>query len=201
MSKKTGFISLPRAAEKCGVDRRTMWRWVKSNKVNAFVTPGGHHRVLRSEIDKILHAKGPLKKDFERKKTILVIDDDASVCEILKKRLSEENYHVETASDGFIAGLKARDLKPNLIILDPMIAGLDEIELCRTIKANGQLKNCKIISLVRHAVPQNKNSAKKGCPDEYLKKNIDLRILIKKINALFKTHGQKHFNELSTNDV
>ena len=52
----TKYMSIPEAAKMCGVGRTTMWKWVKSGELKAMVTPGGHHRILKSDIEHFIHA-------------------------------------------------------------------------------------------------------------------------------------------------
>jgi excisionase family DNA binding protein len=186
MMNKNEFLSLPKAAEKCGVDRRTMWRWVKAHKISSFVTPGGHHRILRSEVEGLLENRSISKNSRNTEKTILVIDDDKSVLKILKKRITEANYHVETASKEFEAGMKAMDIKPDLIILDPMMAGLDGFEICRTIKESKLLNGVKILIFSQLDTPESQGRAIEGGVDGYLPKDVDLSLLVQKVDTLLK---------------
>lgn len=67
--------------------------------------------------------------------TILIIEDDQTLLETLRYNLERAGFHVEGASDG-IAGLNlARELKPDLLILDVMLPGLDGFSICRIIAA------------------------------------------------------------------
>lgn len=52
------YYSIPEAAKTCGVSRTTLWKWVKSGKINAFVTPGGHHRILQEDMHRFLNENG-----------------------------------------------------------------------------------------------------------------------------------------------
>jgi CheY-like chemotaxis protein/predicted DNA-binding transcriptional regulator AlpA len=184
MADKNKFVSIPKAAEKCGVDRRTLWRWVKSNKVKSFVTPGGHHRILRSEIEALLVRNGFLKNAIKSRKTILVVDDDASIRRTLKQRLTRENFNVDTASEGFKAGIKVRDMKPDLIILDLMMEGVDGFEVCRTIRADSFLKNTKVLILTGFDIPENRDRAIREGADGFLAKAVGFKTILEHIHAL-----------------
>ena len=183
MKDKNEFISIPKAAEKCGVDRRTMWRWVKLKKIPSFVTVGGHHRILRSDIDALLEQSG-LKSAFSEKKSILVVDDDESVREILKERLTRKGYEVETAADGFSAGLKAREMTPDLMILDLIMEGMDGFEVCRTLKADSSLKDTRILIMTGFDTPENRERALREGADGYLPKGGSFETIFKHIDEL-----------------
>ncbi|HNJ44258.1 MAG TPA: response regulator, partial [Acidobacteriota bacterium] len=62
--------------------------------------------------------------------TLLIVDDTPSVCHVLVDMLESPEYHIETANDGFEGLLKARALKPDLILLDVMMPGMDGFEVC-----------------------------------------------------------------------
>jgi len=66
--------------------------------------------------------------------SILVVDDDPDIVEIVKYNLSNEEYKVFTASDGIEAVEKAKKKKPHLILLDVMMPEMDGIEACEKIR-------------------------------------------------------------------
>ena len=72
--------------------------------------------------------------------TILVVEDEPALQETLAYNLKKEGYTVETVGDGRKALDLARLLKPDLIVLDLMLPGMDGLEVCR------QLRNAKIFS-------------------------------------------------------
>jgi excisionase family DNA binding protein len=185
MADRTKFYTVSEAANHFGVDRRTISRWIKSGKIKAVVTPGGHHRILCQEIDHFLEQNGFLQKNVTGN-TILVVDDDESVRETLKERLLREKLNVETASDGFKAGIKVRDVKPDLIILDLMMEGMDGFEVCRTIRGDSTLKKCKILLMTGFDTPENRDKAMREGVDEYSPKGVDFKILLEKISALLR---------------
>lgn len=184
MIPENDFISVPKAAEKVGVDRRTMWRWVKSGKIRSFVTPGGHHRIQRTDIDALLERNGFSGMPEPAAKTILIVDDDSLIRKTFEKRLTRKNYTVETASDGFTAGIKSRDVKPDLIVLDLMMEGIDGFEVCRTIRADRSLKNTKILIITGFDSPENRKRALQEGADDFLPKSGSFETILDRISAL-----------------
>ncbi len=167
-----------------------MWKWVKSEKIKAIVTPGGHHRIKRSEIDHLLAQNGFSKKTAMNNNTILVVDDDKTVRNTIKKYLVREKYTVVTAKDGFKAGMKVQKLKPDLVILDLMMEGIDGFEVCRTIKADQTLKDTRVLVMTGFDTPENRARALQEGADAYLPKGGDFKNLLKEIEALLKTSGR-----------
>jgi excisionase family DNA binding protein len=186
MYKQDDFYTAAQAAKKFGVDRRTISRWVAAGKIEAVFTAGGHIRILRSEIENLLGKKG-FSGNTTHRKTILIVDDEASVRRTLKKKLIREGFTVETAPDGFSAGLKARDIKPNLIILDLMMNGIDGFEVCKTIKSNDALRRTKILVMTGFDTPENRERAMREGADGYMPKEISFENILKCIHDLFIT--------------
>ncbi|MCP3955217.1 MAG: response regulator, partial [Desulfobacterales bacterium] len=117
-------------------------------------------------------------------KTILVVDDDKTVRNTVKQYLTRARYKVETAPDGFKAGMKVQEFKPDLVILDIKMAGMDGFEVCRTIKANPTLKNTRVLIMTGFDTPENRERALREGADAYLPKGGDFKALRKDIKAL-----------------
>ena len=73
-------------------------------------------------------------------KTILVVDDEAHIQELIKFNLIKNGFKVITADNGIDALKIAEDEKPDLIFLDLMLPGMDGLEVCKSIRKNSSLK-------------------------------------------------------------
>jgi len=184
MTHRRGFYTVPEAAKKFGVNRKTMSGWVSAGKIKAIVTPGGHRRILCSEIDALVEKNGFSKAAASQKNQILIVDDDEAVRKTLKRHLEHAGFSVHTASDGFKAGLTARDVRPALIMLDLMMDGIDGFEVCRTIKADISLKDTKVMILTGYDTPDNRKKAFQEGADAFIAKGILFETLLKRINDL-----------------
>jgi len=78
---------------------------------------------------------------------ILVVDDEVYILHILDFSLSAEGFEVITANNGELAIEKARQEKPNLIVLDIMMPVLDGYETCRRLKRDAETKNIPVVLL------------------------------------------------------
>lgn len=183
MANQDSFYTAAEAAKKFGVDRRTISRWVESGKIKAVLTAGGHLRILRSEIDNLLDKNG-FAKFTPLPKKILIVDDDELVRKTLEQKLTRHKFTIETASGGFEAGLKAREMSPDLIILDLMMDGVDGFEVCRTIKNSSALRKTKILIMTGFDTAENRERALREGADDYLPKGISLDDVLKGINKL-----------------
>lgn len=183
---KEEMLSLGKAADICAVTRGTLWSYVKSGELKASRTPGGHYRVTQKDLYEFIQQKGMKAKKKRRLSTakILIVDDDESVRKTLKQRLVREGFTVETAPDGFNAGLKARDIKPELIILDLMMDGIDGFQVCKTIKENSKLRETKILIMTGFDTQENRERAMREGADDFLPKGGSFKNILKRINEL-----------------
>lgn len=178
------FYSIPEAAKLSGVSRTTLWGWVKSGQIKALVTPGGHHRIIKEEVERILKDNLSLVQPAKHQKTILIVDDDIQMKLILQITLSKMGYFVETASDGFDAGIKVVELIPDLVILDLFMPGIDGFEVCSRIKNKKELAQTKILAMSGLDFPENRDRILKLGADSFLSKTADVSALTAEVKKL-----------------
>lgn len=112
--------------------------------------------------------------------TILIIDDDMDIREIITLYLEKEGYITETASDGLEAVSKASKISPHLIILDMMLPGLDGIEVCQEIRRE---LLAPIIFLSCKNDPIDKSIALSAGGDDYMSKPFEPIELLARVKA------------------
>ncbi|MBF0379175.1 MAG: response regulator [Desulfamplus sp.] len=188
MSKNPDILTIPQAAKYCGVTRMSMWRWVKAGKINSFVTPGGHHRIIKSDLEKSLKAQGMkmMIRQIDAPARVLIVDDNELVVKGLEKLFIEETFEVEVAKDGFEAGVKAKQFNPDLIILDLMMPHMDGFEACKFLKNNDSTSHIKILILTGHASKENMNAIMDVGADDYMEKPVDNAELVDKAEDLLR---------------
>ena len=103
---------------------------------------------------------------------ILIVDDDSLIQELLTEILSKRNYETEVASEGFGAGTKVTDFKPDLIILDLIMPGMDGFEVCRRIKQNFKTAHIKILAITGYDTKENRDRIKEVGADGYMPKPV-----------------------------
>ena len=70
---------------------------------------------------------------------VLVVDDDATVADVVRRYLERDGYAVDLAGDGETALRMAAEHKPDLVVLDLMLPGIDGLEVCRRLRANSDV--------------------------------------------------------------
>ena len=127
------WLTLGQAAKYLGVAQSTIRKWSDTGRVPAFYTPGGHRRYRRMDLDSFLERSGPGGKPKDGP-TVLVVDDDPGVREVVRLSLELEGYMVKEAG-GAEEGLAAVDNEaPDLILLDVMMPHVDGWEMLRQIQ-------------------------------------------------------------------
>ncbi len=119
------------------------------------------------------------------KKKILVVEDDADTVELLQMQLKQIGYpDVLVATNGLDALDKAREKKPDLILLDIRLPGMNGFEVTRRLKADSQARPILILALTAKAMPGDREMCLESGCDGYLAKPILLRQLKAEIEKL-----------------
>lgn len=195
-------LTIPEAAQYCAVDRVTMWRWVKSGGIKAWVTPGGHHRIYRRDLEAFMRENGITPhRDMHANPKILIVDDDRSIQRVLTKSLTKQGYETETASDGFDAGIKVMSFRPDLIILDLIMPGMDGFEVCRNVRSNDSTRSIRILALTGYGTPENRERVMSAGADGFLEKPASETVLLETIRDLLENDSESARKSRSTNDL
>ena len=120
------------------------------------------------------------------RKKILLIDDEADILEILSYNLEKEGYQVETAENGNEGIKKAREIIPDLILLDVMMPGKDGIETCQELRQIKELQDTLIVFLSARSEEFSQLAGYQAGANDYIVKLIKPKILTSKINALLQ---------------
>ncbi len=118
---------------------------------------------------------------------ILDVDDEETIREFLEMGLSHEGYRVETAADGTTALALADRLKPDLIILDVMLPGVDGLRVCERISAT---RNTPIIMLTARGELHDRVAGLDSGSDDYIAKPFRFQELVARVRAVLRRHGK-----------
>ena len=128
------FLTTGQIATSCQVTIPTVKRWIREGHLRGFQTAGGHHRITEDELLRFRVAHGmPGTDDSAR---ILIVDDDASVQELLREALSDEGHiQIEVAGGGYEGLIRVGTFRPHLLVLDTQMPALNGLQVCRKVKS------------------------------------------------------------------
>lgn len=178
------------AARLCHVSYNTIKNWIKRGLIEAYRTAGGHLRMRLANLEAFCREQG-IPMDIEAMATrrkVLVIDNEETVREAMKKILDQYTEKIDfyEAIDGFEAGRMLEQTKPDLVILDIVMPGLDGFKVCQSIKKSPLLKHTKIIVLTGFPTESNFTRAKEFGADACLGKPVDRVALFEAIKTLME---------------
>src|ERR1700752_910867 len=125
------------------VNPRSVINWIGQDLLPSYRTPGGHRRIRRDDLLAFLrkHQIPTPASLVDGTFNILIVDDEEEIAGMLKTYFQQQGgYEVASASDGITALIEVGRIKPDLLILDIMIPGVDGVEVCRRIKADSSNK-------------------------------------------------------------
>ena len=114
---------------------------------------------------------------------ILVVDDDANICELLRLYLTKEGYQVTTAGDGEEGLEKFNQIKPDMVLLDVMMPRMDGLEVCRRIR---KLGNTPVMMLTAKGETFDKVLGLELGADDYMVKPFDTKEVVARIKAVLR---------------
>jgi two-component system phosphate regulon response regulator PhoB len=118
--------------------------------------------------------------------SVLVVEDDRALCELLTWNLSAEGYQVRSTSDGEEALLMVQEQAPDAIILDWMIEHVPGIEVCRQLRKDKDTAQIPILMLTARGEEEDRIRGLKTGADDYVTKPFSPRELLARIEALLR---------------
>ncbi len=130
------------------------------------------------------------------KETILVVEDEKNIVELVKYNLEQEGFRVTTALKGNLGLEEARKGKADLIILDLMLPEIDGIEICKILKQNEKTSLIPIIMLTAKTQETDKVLGLELGADDYLTKPFSPRELVARVKAVLRRTHEKPKNKV-----
>ena len=115
--------------------------------------------------------------------SVLIVEDDRNIAELLQLYLEKEGYAVITAEDGGNGLEKFRTIKPHLVLLDVMMPVMDGWAVCKAIRAESQVP---IIMLTAKGETDDKVSGLKSGADDYITKPFEMKEVLARIEAVLR---------------
>ncbi len=120
------------------------------------------------------------------KKTVLVVEDDADIQEVVSYNLAREGFNVQRALTGEEGLRMAKSRKPDLIVLDLMLPGMDGMEVCRRIRKDPEIRKMPIVMLTAKAEDVDVVTGLEIGADDYVTKPFSPKILTARIRAVLR---------------
>ncbi len=117
---------------------------------------------------------------------VLVVEDEAALATLLRYNLEREGYRVFEARDGEEALLVAEEAKPDLVVLDWMLPELSGIEVCRRLRARGQMRNVPIVMLTARGEETDRIRGLDTGVDDYVVKPFSMNELLARLRAVMR---------------
>src|SRR6218665_2140142 len=128
------------------------------------------------------------------RKKILLIDDEQDILEIISYNLEKEGYQVFTAGNGNEGIAKAKEILPDLILLDVMMPEKDGIETCQDLRKIKELQRTLIVFLSARSEEFSQLAGYQAGANDYIVKLIKPKVLVSKVAALLQMGAQSQEN-------
>jgi len=125
------------------------------------------------------------------KETVLIIEDEKNIAELVKYNLEKEGFAVATSSRGDLGLEQVRKIRPDLIILDLMLPEVDGLELCRILKQNEKTSGIPVIMLTAKSSETDKIVGLELGADDYVTKPFSPRELTARVKAVLRRKMEK----------
>ena len=129
---------------------------------------------------------------------VLVVEDDEDIADVLRRSLRQEGHEVQTATDGEQALQSARDFMPDLVVLDLGLPRLDGVEVCRRLRAEGDVP---ILILTARTDTEDRVRGLDAGADDYLVKPFERAELLARLRALMRRRPPRGSASLRVADL
>ncbi|MCK5348952.1 MAG: response regulator [Desulfobacula sp.] len=128
------------------------------------------------------------------KETILIVDDEPDIIELIKYNLKNEGYLILTAQTGEQAVTIVKISHPDLMVLDLMLPGIDGLEVTKYLKSNEQTKDIPIIMLTAKGEESDIVTGLELGADDYISKPFSPKVLVARIRAILRRRKKNFAN-------
>ena len=126
---------------------------------------------------------------------VLIVDDEEHIVELLQFNLVNAGYKVITANNGLDALKKVKENKPDLLLLDLMLPGMDGLDVCKEIKRDKETSKTSIIMLTAKSEELDKILGLELGADDYITKPFSIRELLARVKAVLRMSSSDEISE------
>ena len=176
-------LGVGQTAQVCRVTTRTINNWIRAGKLRAYATPGGHFRIWPDDLKKFLEEHNmDINFDFrgEQPKRILIVDDDEGYAEMTREVLLDKlhNCEITITHDGYEALIMLGELKPDLVLLDLIMPGMDGFKVLESIVNRKTNHDLKVLILSGNLTTPAIERLKRSRADRWLAKPVSSAELV-----------------------
>lgn len=124
------------------------------------------------------------------KEKILLVDDEEDILNLVKYNLEREGYKVEAVTTGEMAVRNARELVPDLILLDLMLPGMDGLDVCRILKNDKNTAKISVVMLTAKGEDSDIVTGLELGADDYITKPFSPRVLVARVKAVLRRESK-----------
>jgi len=153
--------STSEAADRLGVSLRTVQLWSEAGLLRAWKTPGGHRRILMASVEELLQRRAVVsgRRAGSGEFQVLIVEDEPDFRQLFELHLRswELPIQLSSAPSGFEALLQIGAARPDLLITDLRMPGIDGFEMLRALRASGAMGELEIIvvtALTEHTIAE-----------------------------------------------
>lgn len=154
----------------------TVRYWANKGWIKAELTPGGHRRFSRREVERFARSRGiSLDAQTGEGLRILIVDDEPDICSELSELLTEADPGVSTKSayNGFEVGLSVVTFHANIVLLDLMMPQMDGFEVCRRLREDPATSQVRVIAMTGYHTEENRRRIIEAGAETCLRKPLD----------------------------
>jgi CheY-like chemotaxis protein len=194
MAKKK-HLSTFAVARLLEVDPGSVANWIDGGMLKAHRTPGGHRRVAVDDLLVFLREHNmPIPDEFRGSSTarVVVVDDEPDMAAMIGKAIgiAHPDYEIHQAHDGFGAGSMIATVRPQVVILDLRMPGMDGFEVCRMIKADEKTRDTVVIAVTAYPSPESEERILECGGKLCLTKPLDLSELVAQVESAVESASQ-----------
>ncbi len=182
VSSKTVFTT-EKKKKICKVSQQTIIRCFDNGTLKGFRVPGSRfRRIPRDQLFNFMKDNGiPTDALESGKKKLLIVDDDAELIELMSEAFDRDGrFDIRTANNGFDAGMKVKEFRPDLVILDVMLPDINGKEVCQRVRSDESLDMVKIICISGMIEQDKVNDLKEAGANEFIQKPFQVDRLIER---------------------
>lgn len=129
------------------------------------------------------------------KETVLVVDDERDILELIRYNLEKEGYRVTTVTSGEESLAIAANEQPSIVLLDLMLPGLDGLEVCKRLKQQEATRSIPVVMLTAKTEDSDIVSGLEIGADDYITKPFSPRVLVARIRAVLRRSIEKELDQ------